>query len=160
VSKTPDIAPSDHPETSPALPVFTSAYLKINDDQYLAPAEIRSVDVLDDWIVKAEDAVTEARNGVTAIAWPFALAGMVGFLAMLADVADKAPNIWTSFAVSPYKSGVCFFLLTATIIAIVLSDRTSAERRRLIAIRHAYLRRRRELILGGVIGQEPSSAVS
>jgi len=148
VSTSSDIAPSDLAAASPNLPTFTSAYLKVDDVQYQFPADIRSATVLEDWIIQVEDALTEARNGVTAIAWPFVLAGLVGSLVILADVAESAHNFWTGFADSPYRTVVGLVLLCASIGAFVLTDQTTKNRKRLVTIRHAYLRRRRELVEG------------
>ena len=137
--------PPDLAGRSPQLPDLVLVPQTIDEDVYPLARELMSVAVAEDWIVKAEDALTEARNGVTAISWPFALAALLGFLAMLADVADSAPNVWLAIAASPWKSLVCGLLFVATIAAFKLSDETSDRRQKLVAIRSAYLRRRREL---------------
>lgn len=141
-------APPDLASQSPRLSDLVSSTQKIDDDFYPAAVDLQSVTVAEDWIVRTEDALTEARNGVTAISWPLALAGLLGFLALLADVVDSAPNLWLAVVVSPWKSVVCGVLLVATITAFRLSDKTTEKRRKLVAIRSAYLRRRRELADG------------
>lgn len=141
----PHASGSNREAQSPALPDFTPAFLNVNDVHFPTPTEICSCDVLDDWLVKAEDSLTEARNGVTAIAWPLALAGLVGVLAMVADAVGGATSPWAALTSNPFKLGLIIFLFAATVVAFRLASSSSDERRRLTAIRHAYLRRRREL---------------
>lgn len=152
--KSPEIVPSDLASQSPQLPDLVLSSQKIDDEFYPAAADVTSLTVAEDWIVRVEDALTEARNGVTAISWPLALAALLGFLALLADVVDGAPDLWMAIVGSPWKSVVCGALLVATVTAFRLSEETTEKRRKLVAIRSAYLRRRRELSTG-----QPGSCV-
>jgi len=144
--KPPDAIPLDPARQSPQLPALVSTSQKIDGVMYPAAADMESATVVEDWLLQIEDALTEARSGVTAISWPLALAGLVGFLALLADVADGAPSLLLAVAASPWKTVVCAALLLATIVAFRLSDETTEKRRKLVAIRSAYYRRRRELV--------------
>ncbi|WP_377108256.1 hypothetical protein [Propionicimonas sp. T2.31MG-18] len=138
----------DPARQSPQLPALVATAQEIDGVTYPAAADVDSAAVVEDWLLHVEDALIEARNGVTAISWPLALAGLVGFLALLADVADGAPSILQAVVASPWKSLVCAALLVATIVAFRLSDETTEKRRKLVAIRSAYFRRRRELVEG------------
>lgn len=138
--KPPHTIPLDPASQSPQLPALVSTCQKIDGVTYPAAADVESATVVEDWLLQIEDALTEARNGVTAISWPLALAGLVGFLALLADVADGVPSILQAVEASPWKSLVCAALLFATIAAFRLSEETTEKRRKLVAIRSAYFR--------------------
>jgi hypothetical protein len=152
--KSAEIVPPDLASQSPQLPDLVLSTQKIDDDFYPPAADVQSLTVAEDWIVRIEDALTEARNGVTAISWPLALAGLLGFLALLADVVDSAANPWLAVVGSPWKSVVCGVLLVATVTAFRLAEETTEKRRKLVAIRSAYLRRRRELAAGQIASSE------
>lgn len=113
--------------------------------------------------MRVEDALTEARNGVSAISWLLALAALLGFLALLADVVDGAPDLWMAIVGSPWKSVVCGAFLVATVTAFRLSEETTEKRRKLVAIRSAYLRRGRELSTGqpgSYVGNGPQPSLA
>ena len=116
---------------------------KIDDVVYPAAGEVDSLGALDDWIALVDDALTEARNGVNAITWPLTVASLVGILALAADVFEGASDFLAAVNAHPGKCVVGVFLAAVAVAAFCLSNEVTEKRRKLSAIRRAFIRRRR-----------------
>ncbi|MBB1496479.1 hypothetical protein J4N02_16205 [Propioniciclava sp. MC1595] len=138
---------------SPPLAVAEDQHTVVWDESYPGPKQIDELAVLDDWLETVDQALVEARNGVTAISWPFAVGGLLALLAVLADAIDSVGSGslvtltgWIDlFAASPARLTVCAILAAFSIAAFKLAGQGSEARRTLVALRSAYLRRRRQL---------------
>ena len=141
-----ETSPLPKPEDgSPQLPALVLTPHHVDDVEYPAAGEVDSLGALDDWIALIDDALTEARNGVNAITWPLTVASLVGVLTLAADVFEGAADFLAAVTAHPGKSAVGLFLAAVAVAAFCLSNQVTEKRRKLSAIRRAYIRRRREL---------------
>lgn len=138
---------------SPALVLAEEGPTVVWDQSYPGAQQIGDPDVLEDWLEAVDQALVEARNGVTAISWPFALGGLLALLAILSDLIDAVGVVslgelsgWIDLLeASPARLLTCVTLGVFTFAAFQLAGQGAEARRTLVALRAAYLRRRRQL---------------
>lgn len=138
---------------SPPPAVAEDRPVDVWDQSFPGALQIGDPDVLDDWLEAVDQALVEARNGVTAISWPLALGGILALLAVLSDIIDSAGiaslgrlSGWVDLLrASPARLLICGILGVFALAAFRLAGQGTESRRRLVALRATYLRRRRQL---------------
>lgn len=151
--KEPSVADKAIVVASPEIGVAVDQATVVWDEPYPGARQISDPDVLDDWLEDVDQALVEARNGVMAISWPFALGGLLAFLAVLSNAVDAVGFAslrdltgWSHLLkTSPAGLAVCAILAVVTGGAFKLAMEGTEARRKLVALRASYLRRRRQL---------------
>lgn len=139
-------------QRSPALNIDETKPVMVADTWYPGAMSITEVGVVEDWLEHAEQALVEARNGVTAISWPLAFGSLLALLTLMCDAVDDGlDRLWTAtgwaslITQHPSRWMICMLLVALTVAAFKVAGSGADERRRLVQVRASYLRRRREL---------------
>lgn len=111
----------------------------VGDDWYPAANEVTELDVLEEWLEKADQALVDTRNGVIGILWPLAVGGVFALV-----------SIWDELF-GPV--GLALFAAWSWVIVILVmlfmlfreADGRTTIRRSLLQVRAGYVRRRHQL---------------
>lgn len=126
----------------------------IDEEWYPAANDLKSAEVLEEWLEKLDQALVDTRNGVVGISWPMAVAGIFA----LAAVQAWLPARWGEFPLASWAP----FALTAGLVvaALVIANQRTDVRRELLVVRAGYVRRRHQIAIVQARAQQTSGSES